>query len=358
MEIKNLLRKLKSGHEAVYFYKNDSVGLSAIIAVHTTYSGVSLGGCRIHSFKSDEEALKDVLRLSEHMTYKSLLCDLNIGGGKSVILTRGNSTKKTPQLLQAFAQAVNSLNGRYIVSVDMGSDSTDMDLLKKNTDHVIGYDDATGGAGDPGVYTAQGVIAGMRVVARQQWSSPSLKGKKIVVSGIGNVGWALSKSLLEEGAELVISDIDEEKIQEVKNLSSTVQTVSPENAHRESCDIFSPCAQGDVFNEQVVSELQCRVVAGAANNQLTSDSVGKEFFKRRIIYLPDFAVNSGGLIGVVTRGLRGKSLEETQERVDQIGDLIQNILQESDRKGLPTSQVASDMARKKYEKIYSRDALM
>ncbi len=352
------MKKWNSNHEGVYFYKNDTVGLSAIIAVHTTYSGVSLGGCRIHSFDSEEEALRDVLRLSEHMTYKSLLCDLNIGGGKSVVIIPKNFKKKTPQLLKAFAEAVNSLKGRYIVSVDMGSDSTDMDLLKKNTDYVTGYNDASGGAGDPGVYTAYGVIAGMRAVAREKWNKSSLKGLKVTVVGLGNVGQVLCEELLKEGVHLVISDIDEKKVQEIKNLSGDIRVVSPEHAHQESCDIFSPCAAGDVFTETVMGELNCKIIAGAANNQLSSDAAGKELFKRGIVYLPDFAVNSGGLIGVVTRGLRQKSLDETYKRVNQIGVLIQDILQESHRKKLPTSQIASDMARKKYEKIYSRDRLM
>ena len=358
--MENLVQMKNIGHhhESVHFYKNDAVGLSAIIAIHTTYSDISLGGCRIHSFNSEKEALTDVLRLSEHMTYKSLLCDLNIGGGKSVIMTYGDHKKKTPLLLQAFAQAVNSLDGRYIVSVDMGSDSADMDLLKKNTDYVIGYDDAIGGAGDPGVYTAQGVIAGMRSAAQKKWSSPSLKGRKIVVTGLGNVGKVLCHKLLKEGSHLVISDIEEQRVQEIKNLSANVQAISPKSAHQETCDIFSPCATGDIFNEQVISELNCEVVAGAANNQLSMDSVGQEFFKRDILYLPDFAVNSGGLIGVVTRGLRRKSLDETYRRVNRIEVVIQDIIEESYRKGLPTSQIASDMARKKYEKIYSRQSLL
>ena len=348
------MKNWNSSHESVHFYKNDTIGLSAIIAVHTTYSGVSLGGCRIHSFDSEEEALKDVLRLSEHMTYKSLLCDLNIGGGKSIISVPKGFKKKTPQLLKAFAEAVNSLKGRYIVSVDMGSDSTDMDILKQNTDYVIGYDDAIGGAGDPGIYTAHGVVAGMRSVFQEKWNTPSLKGKKVVVVGLGNVGLVLCKTLVQEGVELIISDIDSGKVQEVKNLNGNIRAVSPKEAHRTPCDIFSPCATGDIFNEKTVSELQCQVIAGGANNQLSSDTMGKEIFKRGITYLPDFAVNSGGLIGVVNRGLRKKSLEETYKRIQKIETLIQDILKESHKKNTPTSQIAIDMAQKKYEKIYSR----
>ena len=348
------MRKWNSSHESVHFYKNEALGLSAIIAVHTTYSGVSLGGCRIHSFDSQEEALKDVLRLSEHMTYKSLLCDLHIGGGKSVIIIPKGSKKKTPQLLKAFAEAVNSLQGHYIVSVDMGSDSADMDILKQNTDHVVGYDDSIGGAGDPGVYTAHGVMVGMKSVAQEKWNTPSLKGKKILVVGLGNTGAVLCENLIKEGAELIVSDIDKDKIQKIKNLNGSIKVVTPEEAHRTPCDIFSPCATGDIFNEKTIPELQCKVIVGAANNQLSSMAMGKEIFKRGITYLPDFAVNSGGLIGVVSRGLRKKSLEETYKQIQKIDGLIQNILQESHRKNTPPSQIAYDMAQKKYEKIYSR----
>ncbi|MDE0151231.1 MAG: leucine dehydrogenase [Bdellovibrionales bacterium] len=342
-------------HESVHFYSDESVGLFAIIAVHTTFSGCSLGGCRIKSFSSEKEAIQEVLRLSEHMTYKSLLCDLKMGGGKSVIVA-GPNFKKTPQLLKSFANAVNSLGGQYIVSVDMGSDSDDMEFIKQTTDYVIGYDQNKGGAGDPGVYTARGVLAGMKTALQEKWSTSSFKDRKICVVGIGDVGRPLCQSLLEEGARLIVSDVDKKQIDWVKQFGE-VEVVEPRKAHQVPCDIFSPCATGDVFTVENVKELNCQVIAGAANNQLVSEEVGKVLFQRDILYLPDFAVNAGGLVGVVLGGIRKENLEETLKKVDDIEELTRDILQRSEKEKKPTSQVALEMARKKYNIMYSKTRL-
>ena len=343
-------------HESVHFYSDESVGLSAIIAIHTTFSGCSLGGCRIKSFATEGEAVQEVLRLSEHMTYKSLLCNLQMGGGKSVIVTSPNF-KKTPQLLKAFAHAVNSLGGQYIVSVDMGSDSEDMEFIKKTTDYVIGYDQKKGGAGDPGVYTARGVLAGMRTALQERYpDNTSFKNRRVCVVGLGDVGLPLSQQLMEEGAVLIVSDVDKKKIDLVKEYGK-VEVVEPEKAHQVTCDIFSPCAGGDVFTEENVKELNCRIIAGAANNQLRSEEEGKALFQRGILYLPDFAVNAGGLIGVVLGGIRKKGLEETYKKVEDIGELIRDILQGSEKQKKPPSQVALEMARKKYNIMYSKTRL-
>jgi len=342
-------------HESIHFYSDEPAGLFAIIAVHTTFSGCSLGGCRIKSFSSEEEAVQEVLRLSEHMTYKSLLCDLKMGGGKSVIVA-GPHFKKNPQLLKSFANAVNSLGGRYIVSVDMGSDSEDMEFIKNTTDYVIGYDQKKGGAGDPGVYTARGVLAGMKTALQEKWSTSSFENKKICVVGIGDVGRPLCRQLLKEGALLVVSDIDSKQIDWVKQYGE-VEVVEPEKAHQVHCDIFSPCATGDVVTAEKVKELNCKVIAGAANNQLSSEEEGKILFQRGILYLPDFAVNAGGLGGVVRGGIRKKSLEETYKKVDDIGELIRDILKESEKRKKPTSQVALEMARKKYNIMHSKTRL-
>ncbi len=350
------LKTVRSGeHESVHFYSDESVGLSAIIAVHTTFSGCSLGGCRIKSFSSEEEAVQEVLRLSEHMTYKSLLCGLEMGGGKSIIAA-GPGFKKTPQLLKSFAQAVNSLGGRYIVSVDMGSDSEDMEFIKKTTRHVIGYDQKKGGAGDPGVYTAQGVLSGMRTALQERYAVSSFKGRKVCVTGIGDVGKPLCRQLLEEGARLIVSDIDQKQIDWIKEYGD-VTAVEPNKAHQVHCDIFSPCAAGGVFTSERVQELNCQIIAGAANNQLSSEEEGKSLYQRGILYLPDFAVNAGGLIGVVLGGIRKKSMAETYKKVDDIGELIRGILRESQRRREPPSQTALGMARKKYNIMYSKTRL-
>ena len=341
-------------HESVHFYSNPKAGLEAVIAVHTTFSGVSLGGCRMNAYSSPKKALEDVLKLSEHMTYKSLMAGLNIGGGKSVILIKKNA-KKTPELLQAFSTVVNSLGGRYVVSVDMGSDVEDMEILRKNCRWVIGYSDKEGGAGDPGVYTAKGVLSSMKAYAEEQWGSPCLKGKKICISGLGNVGLPLAKMLIDEEALITAGDIDIKKAQTVKNFNpAQVEIIDPKKAHTAPCDIFSPCALGEVFTEETVLELKCGGIAGAANNQLSSNEAGKMLHQRGILYLPDFVVNAGGLIGVVLRGLRKQPQEEVNKKVEQIGLLTRTIIEKARKQNRPTSEVALNMAKNRYKKTYSK----
>ena len=342
-------------HESVHFYYDQRVGLEAIIAVHTTFKGVSLGGCRIKNFTSQNEALKDVLRLSKHMTYKSLLFDLKIGGGKSAILIK-KGFKKTPQFFSAFAEAINTLGGQYIVSVDMGSDTEDMEAIRKVSKYVIGYSDKEGGAGDPGLYTARGILRAMQTAVENKWDS-SLKGKKICIIGIGDVGKPLSKMLLEQEAQLIISDTDVKKVQNIKNIDKSVQIVDPKTALQTECDILSPCAFGGVFSKDTVKDLQCKIIAGAANNQLASDGVGLDLKQRGILYLPDFAINSGGLIGVVLRGLRKQSLKETYDKIDHIAHVTRSIIKESEEKNMPTSKVALNIAQQRYKKVYSKTKL-
>ena len=344
---------LSSEHESVHFYSDQKVGLEAIIAVHTTFSGVSLGGCRIAHFSSRNSALEDVLKLSQHMTYKSLLCDLNIGGGKSVILIKDHF-RKTPDFFLSFGEAVNALGGRYIVSVDMGSDMQDMETIRKVSNHVIGYSEEEGGAGDPGIYTAQGLLSAMKAVALKQWKSDSLENKKICVIGIGDVGKPLVRMLIKESAHLVISDVDIKKVQAVKDIYPKVEIVNPQFALETPCHILSPCAFGGIFTKESVKKLQCDIIAGAANNQLSHSAVGEDIDKRGIIYLPDFAVNSGGLIGVVLRGLRKQDLDKTYQKINTISQIVRVILEKSKETGLSTHKVALNLAQKRYKKIYSK----
>lgn len=351
------LDRLKD-YQNIHFYSDQKHGLEAIVAIHSTIAGTSLGGCRIKDFSSTEEALEDVLRLSKHMTYKSLLADLGIGGGKSVIIAKPGF-KKTPELLQSFASFINSLNGRYIVSVDMGSDIEDMQLIHKTTPHVIGYSEKQDGAGDPGIYTAAGVFIGMKVVASKMWGSASLKNKKINVCGIGGVGRPLCLQLLKEGAHLIISDIQSEAVQFIKEKQpSQVEIVSPKKAHTVECDIFSPCAGGGVFNENNVTELGCKAIVGSANNQCSTDSTGDILHKNGKLYVPDFAVNSGGLIGVVIRGLRKASIEETYRHIDKIEPLVNKILDLSSKTNQSPLSVAMQLAIEKYQKIEDKTRIL
>ena len=340
-------------HQSLHFYSDETAGLEVIIAIHTTYQGVSLGGCRIAPTSSQSDAVKEALRLSTHMTYKSLLCDLNMGGGKSVILKK-KGFQKNPKLLKALAEAVNSLGGQYIASVDMGMTEDDMQYLRQFTDYVIGYDEKAGGAGDPGPFTARGVLAGMKTALSEKWNTHSLKNQKILVVGLGGVGYPLAKLLLEEGVNVYVSDVDAQKIQQMKNHSSRVKVVDPSDCCYTKCDILSPCASGDFVTLENIKHLQCKIIAGAANNQLQSNEVGQELFRKNILYVPDFAINSGGLIGVVMHGVRKRSKEETYKKIDDITALIRDIIQQSHQLNLSTNEVALEMAKKKYKAVYSK----
>ena len=256
---------------------------------------------------------------------------------------------KTPQLLSAFANAVNSLNGQYIVSVDMGSDSEDMKYIHKTTQYVIGYDQEEGGAGDPGLFTARGVLAGMKSAAREKWASSSLRNKKILVMGLGDVGLPLSKTLIEMGAHLIVADIDLKKIQAIREYNSDIKVVGPEEIYFTKCDFFAPCAGGGLLTSQNAQDFQCQIIAGASNNQLSEDSAGDILHEKGILYIPDFSINGGGLIGVVTHGLKKQSKQYTFEKIDQIGSLVQKIIRNSKKSRCPTHRVALDMAYKKYK---------
>ena len=339
-----------SNHSAVHFYSNSKAQFFGMIAIHRTYKGVSLGGCRIKEYSSYDSALKEVLRLSQHMTYKALLFDLKVGGAKSIIVKKKN-TQKTPELLTAYAHAVSSLGGQYIASVDMGSSLEDMTFIRKKIRHVIGFEDEKGGAGDPGPYTALGVLSGIKTA--MQHLGESLKGKKACLVGVGGVGLPLCQMLLKEGVDLTVADTNLKQVQEIKNYNSSVQAVDSHKALSVDCDILLPCAGGDVFSTENVKDLKCRVIAGAANNQLCSESVGQKLFDRNILYLPDFSVNSGGVIAMVLRGLEKKSEEETKKAVEQkVSDLTQEIIDTARKKEKPENELALEMAKQKFKTVY------
>jgi leucine dehydrogenase len=248
-------------------------------------------------YETEEQALKDVLRLSRGMTYKAAIAGLNLGGGKAVII--GNpKTDKTEQLFRAFGRFVEGLGGRYITAEDVGTSVRDMEWVRMETRFVTGISRALGGSGDPSLVTAFGVYVGMKAACNRVWNSDSLDGKKIAVQGLGHVGQHLVKYLIEAGAELFVNDIDEEKVEEVKKRFG-VKSVLTDDIYGLDVDIFAPCALGGVINDETIPQLKCSIIAGAANNQLEQEKVhGETLMKIGILYAPDYAINAGGLINV------------------------------------------------------------
>ncbi len=316
---------LRSGHEQVVHCADDSSGLRAIIAIHSTALGPALGGTRFHPYPSEDAALADVLDLSRGMSYKNALAGLDHGGGKAVII--GDPLlDKSEALLRAYGRFVASLGGRYVTACDVGTYVADMDMVARECRWVTGRSESDGGAGDSSVLTAWGVFQGMRAAAEAVWGAPSLRGKRVGVAGVGKVGRHLAGHLLEDGAAVVVSDVDATALDMVRTAHPEVEVVTDTaTLVASSLDVYAPCALGGAVDDRVVDVLRARVVCGGANNQLAHPGVEGRLDAAGILYVPDFVVNSGGVIQVADE-LRGFSFERAQRRASAIFDTTRRVL--------------------------------
>ena len=299
-------------HEQVVFVRDAKSGLSAIIAIHSTHLGPAAGGTRFWHYADPAAAMRDALRLSRGMSYKNAMAGLPAGGGKAVILADSNRTK-TPELLAAFARAVEGLGGKYITAQDVGMSEADMVSLSHHTAHVAGL---PGQGGDPGPYTARGVYLGVKAAAKRALGTDDMRGVRVAIQGVGSVGGGLARYLAEAGARLILADVDSARAQALAeelggNAVSTEAILSAE------ADIFSPCALGAILTEQAVSSLKAKAVAGGANNQLATGIEGKLLQDRGILYAPDYIINAGGIINVL-RHIDGVGDDAINARIDQI----------------------------------------
>ena len=313
----SLLKNISNmGHEDIIYCTDTETNLKAIIAVHSTKLGPGLGGCRMWNYESNLAALNDVLRLSRGMTFKASITGLNLGGGKAVII--GDSSKdKTEKMMESFGEFVESLKGKYITAEDVGMTTSDMEMIKRKTNHVVGTPKSMGGSGDPSVVTAYGVYMGMKGSANFLWNNDNLKGKKILIQGIGNVGKNLIQYLQKEDAIIYINDINNEKIEEIKK-QYNVSELNDIDMFKEKIDIYSPCALGATLNNNTIPKLTCSIVAGAANNQLEQEGVHDIMLKNRnILYAPDFLINAGGIINVYAE-LEGYDKKEIIRKTENI----------------------------------------
>jgi glutamate dehydrogenase/leucine dehydrogenase len=284
------------GFEQVTFVHDDATGLQAIVAIHSTALGPSLGGTRFKPYASEHDALVDVCRLARGMTYKHAVCGNDLGGGKAVIIG-DPSAVRTDDLIRAYGRAVGWLGGRYLTAEDVGTTQADMDLLLTVTPYVTGASEAVGGSGDPSPATAWGVMHAMHAVAERTWGDRTLADRHVVVSGVGKVGRALVHHLVDAGCRVTISDVRGDVVREVV-AELGVATTEPELAHAVPCDLFSPCALGGVLNARTIPDLRCAAVCGCANNQLGEDADGDRLAAASIIYAPDFVANAGGVINI------------------------------------------------------------
>ncbi len=338
------------GYEQVVFCHDASVGLKAIISIHSTNLGPAVGGCRMWNYANEGEALNDVLRLSKGMTYKAAISGLKWGGGKAVIL--GDSkTVKTPALLERFGEYVDRLGGTYVTAKDVGIGGEDLQLVKKKTKHVLGIAGERASSGDPSPGTSWGVYHGMKAAAKKAFGSDSFKGKRVALQGLGSVAFYLAEHLHAEGATLVGCDIDQKVIDRAVKAFG-LEIVHPDKIYDVQCDIFSPNALGATINAQTLPRIKAKVIAGAANNQLATEEDGFSVQKRGMIYAPDYAINAGGLINIYHEGgmSGGYNKQEAFDHIAQIGRTIAQILDRSEAERQPAHVVADRIAEERFMK--------
>ncbi|MEE1802933.1 Leu/Phe/Val dehydrogenase [Streptomyces sp. NPDC101062] len=339
-----LFRSEQGGHEQVVLCQDRASGLKAVIAIHSTALGPALGGTRFHPYASEEEAVADALNLSRGMSYKNALAGLDHGGGKAVIIGDPEQIK-SDELLLAYGRFVASLGGRYVTACDVGTYVADMDVVARTCAWTTGRSPENGGAGDSSVLTAFGVFQGMRASAQHQWGDPSLRGRRVGVAGVGKVGHHLVEHLLKDGAEVLITDVREASVRRVTDAHPRVTAVADTDAliRTEGLDIYAPCALGGALDDTSVAALTATVVCGAANNQLAHPGVEKDLADRRILYAPDYVVNSGGVIQVADE-LHGFDFDRCHAKAAKIFDTTLSIFARAKEDGVPPAAAADRIA--------------
>lgn len=346
MEIFKYLEKYD--YEQLLFCQDKQSGLKAIIAIHDTTLGPALGGTRMWTYASEEDAIEDALRLSRGMTYKNAAAGLNLGGGKTVII--GDPRKdKNEEMFRAFGRYIQGLNGRYITAEDVGTTVEDMDLIHEETDFVTGISPAFGSSGNPSPVTAYGVYRGMKAAAKEAFGTDSLEGKVVAVQGVGNVSYNLCRHLHEEGAKLIVTDINKESVARAVE-SFGASAVNPDEIYGVDCDIYAPCALGAVINDQTINQIRAKVIAGAANNQLKESVHGDQIHEKGIIYAPDYVINAGGVINVADE-LLGYNRERALKKVETVYDTIERVIEIAKRDQIPTYKAADRMAEERIARM-------
>ncbi|MFC4724501.1 Leu/Phe/Val dehydrogenase [Glycocaulis abyssi] len=332
-------------HEKVLFATDPATGLQAILAVHSTVRGPAVGGCRMWSYDSPADAVTDVLRLSQGMSYKNIMADLPIGGGKSVIIKpKGDFDRDA--LFQAFGRAVDSLGGHYISAEDVGVSPADMLSARRTTRHVVGLPDGTG---DPSPTTAKGVFLGIQLVAEKALGKSSLEGVKIAVQGAtGHVGSYLCEHLAKAGADLTLTDIHEDALQALA-AKLGAKTVGKDDIYDVEADIFAPCALGSIINEKTIDRLKVRAIAGAANNQLATREMGAELMKRKVAYAPDYVINAGGIINIMGEIDSRFDKKWVEGKLQGLKATLAEILDTAENEGRPANLIADEIARQRIE---------
>lgn len=328
-------------HEQVVFCSDEASGLKAIIAVHNTNCGPGVGGCRFWNYSSDEEALVDVLRLSKGMTYKNALAGLNFGGGKAVIIGDPKELK-SEELFRAFGRALNNLNGTYYSAEDVNITTGDIMIANQETDFVVGLE---GKSGNPAPFTALGTYLGIKAAAKHKFGTDDLKGIKLSIQGLGSVGMYLCEHLHKEGAELFVTDINQQAIDTAVERFGAV-AIALDDIYEQDVDVYVPCALGATVNDQTIPKLKAKIIAGCANNQLAEPRHGHVIKELGILYAPDYAINAGGIINIYfEQDEDGYSADKATAKVGEIYQTLIEIFERADKEDKPTHEIADVMAQ-------------
>lgn len=344
MDLFNFADELRYGQ--VHLKSDPTIGLRAIVAVHSLKFGPAIGGCRFIEYESTDAALFDAMRLARGMTYKAAISGLPHGGGKAVIVRPpGLTDEQRDEIFTRYGSFIDSLGGRYITCEDSGTRVSDMNTVKQQTDHVLGYDPQSGSSGDPSPLTAFGVRRGLQAAVKHKYGRDDIEGLTIAIQGVGSVGYYLAKEVDALGANLIVTDINQDAVDRcVDEFGAT--SVAPDDIYGVECDIFAPCALGAILNDDTIPQLQCDIVAGASNNQLLEDRHGSMLLEREILYSPDYAINAGGLINVAVE-YAGYDPEIVQKKVSAIYDTMMTIFDRAKAENLPPGLIADRIVEEK-----------
>ncbi len=337
------------GHQSVSFCYDEDTGLKAIIAVHDTTLGPALGGTRMMAYKTEGDALRDVLRLSRGMTYKAAITGLNLGGGKAVII--GDSrAHKTEALMRRYGRFIKNLNGLFITATDVGTNQKDMEYIRMETEYVTGVPAEIGGSGNPAPITAIGVYFGIRACAKELFGNDTLAGKSVAVQGVGQVGECLVRLLRKENVKVYVSDLNEDRLMQIAK-KYKAEMVSNADIYDLDVDVYAPCALGSTINTATINKLKCAIIAGSANNQLANEEEhGKLLLEKDILYAPDYLINAGGLINCYSE-IAGYSKERTVQLAENIYEVTRDILKKSKAENIPTHVAANQIVEKRIADI-------
>ena len=335
------------GHESVHAFSDEASGLKGFIAIHSTARGPAAGGTRMWAYASEQDAIDDVLRLARAMSYKNAVADLDLGGGKSVIIGDPR-TDKTPAMFEAFGRAVDGLCGRYWAAEDVGISPSDLAAARKTTRYMAGGEGYPAASGDPSPVTAEGIKRGIALCVRRRLKR-DLSGVRVSIQGVGHVGGYLADKLASEGAMLTVCDVNTEVLRAVAERTGA-RIVAPEAIFDEPADVFAPCALGGAITDSTLALITAPIIAGGANNQLANDEVSKALTQRGMLYAPDFVINGGGIINVAAE-IRAVQAGEpyyvawVDAKLDRLTQTLEEVLDRAEAEARPTQDVAIDLAK-------------